>query len=453
MRNLRRSDERIPLATPTALITAAAVVALAAVPAAAASASEGNTQRVSVSSRGAQGDAASLSPSADADGAHVAFHSQASNLVPSDTNGSLGDVFVRDGATGRLVLASVDTAGHQGTGESWAPAISANGRFVAFASEVPSLVRGDTNRSADVFVRDLVANQTTRISLGAAGRQANRPSYAPSISDDGRYVTFVSLATNLAAGGRGSQVYLHNRATGVTTRLSANSGGTAGNGDSDEPAISGNGRFVAFQSYASNLVPGDTNETSDIFLRDVTRGTTSRLSVSSTGGQAERFGASTSPAINGDGRVVAFYSQSARLVPGDTNREGDVFVRDRRAGTTTRVSVQSGGTAQGNGDSGAYYGPSISRDGRIIAFGSQATNLVAGDTNAAGDIFVRDRDARVTARASVNSTGSQGDAGSYSPSVSRDGRLVAYFSEADNLVPADSNNDRDVFGRILDPTS
>jgi len=196
---------------------------------------------------------------------------------------------------------------------------------------------------------------------------------------------------------------------------------------------------VVFESDASNLVPGDTNGRYDIFLRDRQTDTTTRLSVSSAGTQGND--SSLAPSISADGRYVVFESDASNLVPGDTNGRYDIFLRDRQTGTTTRLNVSSTGT-QGNGVSGR---PSISADGRYVAFNSDASNLVPGDTNGRNDIFLRDRQTGTTTRLSVSSTGVQGDGHSYDPFISADGRYVAFNSHATTLVPGDTNGKQDIF--------
>src|SRR6266550_2391417 len=180
-------------------------------------------------------------------------------LLPSASAGS--------GATFRV---SVSTGGVQGNGRSFAPAISADGRFVAFSSAASSLVAGDTNGVDDVFVRDRQAGTTTRVSLAPGGAEANGGSYSPSISADGRYVAFLSDATNLVAGDTNSvrDVFVFDRQTGTTTRASVSSAGVQADVDSVTPVLSGNGRFVAFDSGADNLAFGDTNDTFDVFVKD-----------------------------------------------------------------------------------------------------------------------------------------------------------------------------------------
>src|SRR5256712_380330 len=229
--------------------------------------------------------------------------------------------------------------------------------------------------------------------------------------------------------------------TPSTKRVSVDSHGAQGNGGSFDPAISADGRFVAFDSVASNLVAGDTNAAFDVFVRDRKTGKTRRVSVDSHGAQGN--GDSFDPAISADGRFVAFDSVASNLVAGDTNAASDVFVRDRKTGKTRRVSVASHGT-QGNG---ASFGPSISADGRFVAFTSAASNLVAGDSNEAYDVFVRVRKTAKPSPASLDSHGAQGNGESFNPAISADGRFVAFRSSASNLVAGDTNGAADVFVR------
>lgn len=289
---------------------------------------------------------------------------------------------VAHGPTERV---SVGPGGAQSNGaSSEKPAISVGGRFVAFASEASNLVPGDTNGIGDVFVHDRRAGKTTRVSVSSRGVQGNAPSIHAEISADGRFVAFRSDATNLVPGDtNGAQdVFVHDRKTGRTTRVSVSSRGAQSDGVSWWVLISGNGRFVAFSSWATNLVPNDTNGVLDVFVHNRRTGRTTRVSVSSRGAQAN--GDSFAHAISADGRFVAFGSDANNLVPGDTNDTGDVFVHDRWTGRTTRVNVGPG-HAQANGLS---LGPALSPGGRFVAFPSEASNLVQGDTNGVSDIFV-----------------------------------------------------------------
>ncbi len=402
------------------------------------------TLRVSVGPSGAQANRHSSGPSISADGRYVAFTSAASNLVAGDTN-DRWDVFVRDRVSHVTRLMSVGPGGARADRKSTDPAISADGRYVAFTSRASNLVAGDTNDHLDVFVRDRVAHVTRRVSVGAGSAQANGKSFTPGISADGRYVAFTSQASNLVAGDTNDHqdVFVRDRVAHVTRLVSVSAGGDRPNANSFWPSISEDGRYVAFSSRASNLVAGDTNNHPDVFVRDRMAQVTERVSVGPGGRQADQSDLG-GLAISADGRYVVFESEASNLVAGDTNDHWDVFVRDRVARVTRRVSVSSGG-AQTNRDS---YTSSISADGRYVAFLSQASNLVAGDTNDHWDVFVRDRVARVTRRVSVSSGGAQANSDSYSTSISADGRYVAFDSWASNLVPRDTNHDVDVFVRV-----
>jgi len=346
-----------------------------------------------------------------------------------------------------ITRVSVDSAGNQAIGDSEIPSISADGRFVAFLSNATNLVPGDTNNSQDIFVRDLLTNIITRVSVNSAGNQGNALSLLPSLSGNGRFVAFASNASNLVPGdtnGR-ADIFVRDLLTNTTTRVSVDSAGNQGNGISYSllTSISADGRFVTFASDASNLVAGDTNNRGDIFVRDLLTNTTTRVSVDSAGIQGN--GISEFPSISADGRFVAFTSNASNLVPGDTNNSNDTFVRDLLTNTTTRVSVDSAGI-QGNDSSRI---PSISADGRFVTFASDATNLVPGDTNGRADIFVRDLLTNTTTCVSVDSAGNPGNDSSLYSSISADGRFVVFESDAFNLVRGDTNNSTDIFVRNL----
>ncbi|MGC1376745.1 MAG: peptidoglycan DD-metalloendopeptidase family protein [Anaerolineales bacterium] len=403
-------------------------------------AAAGDTTLISLNSSGVKGNSASYGSSISADGRYVAFMSYATNLVSGDTNGT-NDVFVRDTQTNITTRVSLNSSGVQGNGDSQYPSISVNGRYVAFFSNASNLVSGDTNGDDDIFVRDTQMNVTTRVSVNSSDMQANGSSGSPSISADGRYVAFDSDANNLVSGDTNgaSDVFVRDTVANSTTRVSLDSSGTQGNNGSYGHSISADGRYVAFASTASNLVSGDTNGMYDIFVRDMQTNTTRRVSVDSSGAQAN--GSFDPPSISADGRYVAFDSDASNLVSGDTNGTSDVFVRDTVANNTTRVSLDSSGI-QGNNVSG---GPCISPDGRYVAFASAASNLVSGDTNGKEDIFVRDTQTNNTTRVSVDSSGVQENNWAQIPSISADGRYVAFESIASNLVSGDTVGSWDVF--------
>jgi Tol biopolymer transport system component len=396
-----------------------------------------------VNSAGIQTDLTCWSPSISADGRFVVFWSLTRNLVSGDTNG-VEDVFVRDRWNGTTQRVSVDSAGIEGNSPSFTGSISADGRCVAFWSFATNLVPGDTNNWSDVFVRDLSNGTTERVSIATNGAQGNDPSGFPSISADGRYVVFSSTASNLVPGDTnvGHDVFIRDRASGTTERISVSSAGIEGNSDSDcgnLTTVSSDGRYVVFESSATNLVSGDTNNAWDVFVRDRQSGTTERVSVSSNGTEADSYSAWAT--LSADGRCVAFESQASNLVPGDTNGAVDVFVRDLSNGTTERVSVDPNG-AQANGTS--VY-PSISADGRYVAFTTSADNLLGGGVSSAGHVIVHDRLTGANEIASVPVTA--GPAGSGYPAISADARYIAFESGATNLVIGDTNGVDDIFVR------
>jgi len=417
----------------------------------------GTTERVSVDSAGNEGNDHSWGAAISADGRYVAFFSYASNLVPGDTNGYNDDVFVHDRETGATTRVSVDSAGNEGNSASANPAINADGRYVAFASQASNLVPGDTNDDIDVFVHDRQTRATERVSVDSAGNEGNWWSQHPAISSDGRYVAFVSGATNLVSEGTNGyeQIFLHDRDTdgdgildeagAIATKLLS----VEGNMHSTDPSMSPDGRYVVFASWASNLVLGDANGVVDIFVHDrdtdgdgvfdETGATaTEWVSVDSAGNQGNEE--SRYPAISADGRYVAFASWASNLVPDDTNGHYDIFVHDRQTGVTERVSVSSAGN-EGNAISEF---PAISADGRYVAFQSQASNLVPGDGSDDYDIFVHDRQTGTTERVSVDNAGNEGNEWSRYPAISADGRYVAFESSASNLVPDDANARDDI---------
>jgi cold shock CspA family protein len=402
------------------------------------------TARISVDSTGAEANDESDWPTVSADGRFVAFESHASNLVAGDSNATV-DIFVYDRSTGTTERVSVDSSGAEGDGGSFGPlAISADGRFVAFASHATNLVVGDTNSAVDIFVRDRSAGTTERVSVDSSGAQTiSRWCVRPAISADGNVVTFESDAANLVASDTNgvNDVFVHVRSTGVTERVSIDSSGAEANDWSGQSAVSADGTIVEFSSFATNLVPGDTNGYQDVFVHDRSTGTTERVSVDSSGAQANY--PSGEPAISADGTLAVFSTAASNLAPGDTNNQYDVFVHDRLSGTTERVSVDSAGGQANNGS----LSPSVSANGRVVAFESDASNLVAGDTNGRTDVFVHDRSSGITDRVSVDTSGAQANGVSSRTSISAYGQVVAFASYASNLAAGDTNACVDGFVR------
>jgi Tol biopolymer transport system component len=410
----------------------------------------GSVELVSISIRGQSGNGTSAGPAADAEGDHVAFFSDATDLVRGDRN-AVRDVFLRDRIAGTTTLVSVNSVGTQANAASHAqggaPALNADGHIVAFYSAATNLVTDDTNGYADVFVRDVDAQVTERVSVSSGGDQGNGASLYPSISADGRFVAFQSQASNLVPGDTNgtTDIFIRDRRDHTTERVC---NGTQGNGASITPSISADrdlvtdGRFVAFASAATNLVPSDTNRRIDVFVCDRQTDTIHRVSISTAGRQGN--GDSILPSISADGRIIAFKSAADNLVSNDRNDTFDVFVRDEKGQSATeRLSVN---TAGGNADD-ASFPPGISADGRYVAFGSAATNLVAGDFNSVADVFVRDRVDSQTRLVDVNVQGQEANAGAPDapPGISCDGRVVSFASLASNLVENDFNQASDVF--------
>ncbi|MFN7952469.1 MAG: FAD-dependent oxidoreductase [bacterium] len=396
--------------------------------------------RVSIGVDGTQGNGSSGFAALSADGGTVAFQSDADNLVPDDRN-RVSDVFVHARASRRTERVSVDSKGREGDDESTHAAISADGRFVAFESAATNLVPRDSNGASDVFLRDRKTRTTERVSVAKGGAEANDASGSPALSADARYVAFQSVATNLAPGSpRLSRIYVRDRTKNETECVSVNDEGQLANNDCDSPAISSDGRWVAFvcnawnmgvamrgtakqvylrdrkarrtwllsqsldhhpgdwmswqprvaadgttafETYATNLVRDDANGTGDVVLAIPGVAPLELVSVGDDDRPAN--GASMAPSLSAHGRYVVFSSSATDLVSSDSNGKVDVFLRDRKSGEMERVSEAADGTAA-DGDS---WFPAISSDGLIRAYESNATNLVPGDTNGYPDVFVQ----------------------------------------------------------------
>lgn len=439
-------------------------LALAGLAAGAAKAAAGDTTLVSVGLFDNPADGGgSAGASVSGSGRFVAFSSDASNRVGGDTNDA-EDVFVRDRENRRTVRVSVSSAGGQSNGYSFTPAISADGRHVAFVSEATNLTARDVEGSRDVFVHDRLAGTTRLVNVSNSGDLPARGGVNPSISADGRHVAFESSARDLVRRDTNGavDVFVRDLRARTTRLVSRDGSGGQANGPSGAASISADGSVVAFGSGASDLVPEDTNGAADVFVRDRATGTTERVSVNDLPGPGSQADAgSQDPSISADGRFVAFDSGASNLVAGDTNTDingrnaSDVFVRDRLNGTTERVSL-SGEEEEGDDPSRAA---SISADGRFVGFESLASNLTPDDTdpnggNGAGttiDVFVRDRQSGTTELVSASGSGEGANDTSDGASISADGRYAAFRSVADNLVANDTNARFDVFAHQLLP--
>ena len=399
---------------------------------------------ISLDSSGVPGNTHSSSPAVSADGNDIAFRSHSSNLVLRDIN-ECADAFHFNALSGETVLASISSTGDQANISVFDPAVSGDGRYVAFETVATTLIPDDTNNFFDVFVHDIQTGDTNRVSVSSSGEQANDNSGDPDISSDGRYVVFHSRADNLAPYHRYyiDDIYRHDRETGITIRISVNSSGKQGNGSSYNPAISADGRYVVFDSAATNLVTGDINGVSDIFLHDTLTGETSLISISSLGVKGNS--SSDHPDVSLDGNLIVFHSSASNLVPVDTNALSDIFVHDRQTGLTIMASINSDGI-QTNGVS---ILPTISSDGMIVAFQSEAANLVLGDTNGVSDIFIWDYRTSKTQRISISWDGDQSTFSSVRPSISSNGQCVVFQSDAIDLVADDTAGWTSIF-RVCD---
>ncbi len=393
-----------------------------------------------------RGDGFSQATSLSADGRFVAFDSAATDLVLSDGNGFL-DVFVYDRQTCTMEMISVDPAGNEGNGGSFGASISDDGRYVAFSSFANTLVTGDTNGLRDVFLRDRTLGTTQRVSVTSSETQVLAVSTDVVVSGNGLFVAFRSFAIGLVPGDTNAEddIFVRDVVAGTTERASVGTGGVQGESVSDDgvddiaPAISNDGRYVAFATRQHNFVLNDNNVSFDVFLRDRQTDTTTLVSVTTSGGVGVIN--SSSPAISGDGRYVAFATANPSMVADDTNGAHDIFVRDTVTNITTRASLAN----QGGQANDASIEPALSDDGRYVAFGSLATNLVSGDSNVERDVFVHDRTTGVTRRVSAAANGVQGDGESRRASISGNGLVVAFESFAGNLVTPDLNGVLDGF--------
>jgi len=398
--------------------------------------------RASVSSANKQGNDVSNFSSISADGRYVTFSSYASNLMEGAYTKGIRHIYLRDRLTGLIKLISVNSLGHNGNADSWNAVISADGRLVAFTSSADNLVSGDTNGVPDVFVRNLEEGTTVRVSINSEGLQSNLDSDAASISADGTFIAFDSWASNLVSDDTNGErdIFVHDLEKATTIRVSIDSAGQQVAAYSEDPSISADGRYVAFMSKGETLIAGDTNGRPDIFVRDLKKGATTRVSINSAGGEAGNW--SRSAAISANGNLVAFTSK-AKLVPSDTNGTWDAYVHNRSTGETYLASANSLAV----GADSYTTEVTISADGSIVAFSSPSTNLVADDTNNVSDVFIHNLASKKTDRMSIGVTHLEGDGVSEAPALSADGRHITFTSYATNLVQADTNNVQDIFVR------
>lgn len=393
--------------------------------------------QVTKSPAGVPGNDISSNPAISNNGRYVVYHSSASNLVDGDSSDLITDVFLYDRKKG------VNYKISHGNDHSLDARISNNLKYVVFSSFADNLVEGDTNGFSDIFLHEIQTGITRRVSVDPLGKlQANGGSFTPSISSSGRFIVYESNANRLVVGGDNNlsrDIFLYDKKTHFTTLVSKSSSGTQGDAGSYFARISGNGRYVVYQSDATNLVDGDANDASDIFLFDKKKSLTYLISVTAKGQGNDN---SITPFISNNGRYIVYGSYASNLVDNDNNGTSDIFLYDTNTDVTRLVSADSSGQS-GNGES---LSPRISGNGRYIVYSSAAKNLVEGDTNNLPDIFRYDIKTGVTTRVSVKGDGStQGTGGgNFSPGISNNGRYVTYESFADTLVDGDSNGTSDI---------
>ena len=423
---------------------AAASEASTSAPSAASSAT--GISLASRSSTGGVGNARSedVWQSISASGRYVVINSRATNMVPGVTDHK-AHMYVRDLETGKITLVDVSDSGAVGNGDSFGGTISADGRYVAYTSAATNLVPHDTTKYFDVFVRDLVAKKTYRISTAWNGQNGNSLSFRAEISGNGQYVAFTSLATNLLPGltNHGSIVYVYDMATKKLAIASVNSSGAQANSDAQAPTISDNGRYVGYSSRGTNLSPDATDGRWNVYVRDMARHVTILVSagVSNVYSSAElpitaqgSLGSTLSP----DGHSIAF----GAWVQQPTGPLLGLFIHDMVTGKTQRVDVSTSGTPA-NGLT--FFLCSISSGGRYVAFASQATNLVSGKTNGTWNIYIRDLKSGSTRLISAGVGGAVSNGESAYPAISADGSTVVFISAASNLVPGDAGGQMNVF--------
>jgi len=430
-----------------------------------------NTVRVSLSTSGAEGnlDAVNEIPGISNDGQFVVFSSKATNLVAGDTN-NVPDVFYRDNLNRTLSLVSASLAGGPANGASSVPSVSGDGRYVAFASLATNLVATAVPPGIkQIYVRDMQTGTTVLVSraTGATGLIADANCDNPRLSNDGNFVVFESESNLLDAVNAGgddndglTDIYRRKWIDGTsafpTDLISIQSGfgagaGKKGTGSSNRPVLSGDGRYVAFDSNAADLVSAsqdgapDSNSTTDVFVRDTQTNRTVRCSVEYVGFNPALAGASRSATISLDGQVVAFRSLAGTLHPAAQESTPNIYLRSWNGLTpfTEVLSVHSSGATGG----ASCDRPSISGDGTKIAWQSASSALVNGDSNSAEDIFLRNRTSLETSRESVQTFGGQLDGQSSAPVYSADGRYILFWSKATNVVDDDANGAADLFLR------
>lgn len=384
-------------------------------------------------------------PRLSANGQFLVFSSDASNLIDSDSNNA-SDIFLLNRDTGLVRRLSQAIDGSDANGGSFLPEISSDGQYVVWHSSASNLVENDSNGVSDVFLYSLADQSIELISKNTTGAPGDSGSMSASVSDRGRFVVYESNASNLVSGDTNitSDIFLYARESGVTSRISVDSDGNAGQSrgsQSANAAISADGRWVVFDSFAP-LVSGDVNNRNDVFLRDLIANTTIRLSVSADGGDAN--GGSRNPAIDAVGSVVVFESDASNLVDGDDNGSTDIFLLTLPGGGTELISRSADGIP---GDD-ASVAPQLDSTGAAVIFSSFAANLSVEDSNEAQDVFRYSRAEGTLDVVSDRIDGEAANGASRSAALANNGQMAVFLSDANNLADDDENSAADVFIRL-----
>jgi Tol biopolymer transport system component len=398
---------------------------------------------VSTAADGAEGNRNSFLPDFSPDDRQIAFQSNATNLVPDGTSG-VSHAYIKDRSSGAVTLVDQAADGTEGNGDTFDPFFSPDGHEVAFVSFASNLgPQGLNGRESQVVLKDLASGTVGLVSAAANGTAGDGSSFLPDFSPDGHAIAFTGFASNLVAGdaNNASDIFLKDLASGAIARVSVAADGTEANDSSSDATFSPDGTRITFVSSASNLVPDDTNGVADVFVKDLLSGTVTLVSAAADGSEANGSSLFGDPVFSPDGRTVAFRSNASNLVAGDTNGVADIFIKDLRTGEVVRVSTSADG-GQANGLSNH---PVFSPDGRAIAFESVASNLVEADTNGLQDVFAKNLKTGDVTLVSATPDGTPANAASNAATFSHQGNELAFASFASNLVPGDTNGASDVF--------
>ncbi len=406
------------------------------------SAAVGDITLASTSDTGTKGNRESREPQISDDGSVVAFRSKARNLDPADTD-AIFDIYAKHLGSGDIQLASITSTGTKSNGTSEQPTLSGDGTLVAFQTKASNLDANDTDTLSDIYVKNLSTGALTLVSQTKAGTKSNGVSDEADISADGTMVSFRSTATNLVPADTDTvpDVYEKNLVTGDLSLVSVNGTGTKGNAHSGRPSLSSDGALIAFRSKSTNLLAADPDSAFDIYLKNMSTGSLRLVSADASG--TDGNGASTTPMLSSDGTLVAFRSSASNLLAADSDNIYDIYVKNMTTGGLILAST----TGTGTKSNGSCVNPSLSADGTAVAFGSFATNFDARDTDTVQDAYVKFLGSGALVLASTSATGTKGNANTLFPWISGDGSLVTFRSDANNLVAGDTDHTGDVYVR------